>query len=82
MSHTFLGHVAAHGEPGGAVGVSALHDAVAPGDGHVVYDPLVHVVLMDAVIQKLHLLHLTLLLRVVRMFAQHLTGGVLAKIKL
>ncbi len=50
-----LVHVAAHGEAGGAVLVAALH-RVAPGDGHVVDDPVVLVVHAHALLQLGHLL--------------------------
>ena len=55
MSDSFLGDIAANGEACGAVRILALHDAVAPRDGHVVDHPLLHVVLVDTVVKKPHL---------------------------
>ena len=56
VSHTRLSHIAAHREPGGTIWVLTLQDGVAPCDWHVVDNPLLHVVLMDMVIQELDLL--------------------------
>ncbi len=54
MSDTLRGDVAAYGEASGAIGVLALHDTVAPCHRHVVNHPLLHVVLMDTVIEENH----------------------------
>ena len=53
VSLASLSDVAADGEASGAERLLALHDGVAPGDGHVVHHPLLHVVLVDALAEKL-----------------------------
>lgn len=53
MPLALLSDIAADGEAGGAEGLVALHDGVAPGHGHVVHHPLLHVVLMDPISKKL-----------------------------
>ena len=52
MSDALRRDIAAHGEASGTVGVLALQDAVAPCDWHVIYHPLLHVVLVDTVVQE------------------------------
>ena len=61
MPHAFRCDVAPHRESCGAVGLVTLHDAVTPGHWHVVNDPLLHVVLVDAVVQKTQFLHVSFL---------------------
>ena len=41
MTHHVFAHLAAHGEPGAAVGLPSLINQVAPSHGHVVQDPMV-----------------------------------------
>ena len=60
MSDTRLSHIAAHRKARGAIRVLALHDTVAPGDRHVVDHPLLHVVLVDTVVQKFNSLFVVL----------------------
>ena len=50
MTDALIGDETSHREPGGTVRLLALHNTVAPGHGHVVYHPLVHIVLVDTVI--------------------------------
>ena len=74
MTDPLGGYVTADGEAGGAVGLVALDDAVAPGDGHVVYDPLLHVVLVDTLVEEVHLLLVRLLLFRVLLLAEDLAA--------
>lgn len=59
MPHPFRCDVTPHREASGAVRLLTLHNAVTPGNWHVVNDPLLHVVLMDTVVQKMQFLHIT-----------------------
>lgn len=61
MTYPFRGDVTAHRKACGAVRLLALHYAIAPGHWHVVNHPLLHVVLMDTLIQELHFTLLCLL---------------------
>ncbi len=71
--------VAPHGEAGGAVLLPALH-RVAPGDGHVVHDPVVLVVHAHALPQHAHLLLVLLVAHVVVLGADGLAlAGVLVE---
>ena len=49
VSLSVLSHEAPDGEAGCAEGLTALHNGKAPGHRHVVYHPLMHVVLVDDV---------------------------------
>ena len=83
MLHTLRSHVAAHGEAGGAVRVLAIVDAEAPGDRHVVYDPLLHVVIMYMGVQKLDLLDVFLVgVGIVTIAQKFWDSDVLCKVEL
>jgi hypothetical protein len=55
VSLALRSHITTNRESGGAVRVLALHYIVTPCDRHVVNHPLLHIVLMDTTIQKVHL---------------------------
>lgn len=78
MPHPFRCDIAPHRKPGGAVRLLALHNAVTPCDGHVVYHPLLHVVLVDSVVEKTKFRHVCFL---VGLFTQEL-AAVLSKVNL
>lgn len=87
MSHPFRCDVAPHRETCGAVRLVTLHNAVTPGHWHVVNNPLLHIVLMDTVVQKFQFLHISFLVtftrcRVVTVAEKHTLIHCLAKIDL
>ena len=53
MSLSSLGHIATDREASCAERLVTLHDGIAPSHRHVVYHPLLHVVLVDALAEKL-----------------------------
>lgn len=53
--------IAANGKPCGTEWLGTLQDVVAPGNGHVVHYPLVHISFMNTFLQKLQFLTVCLL---------------------
>ena len=56
MTNALMCDVASNWETCSAVWLITFQDAVAPCDRHVVHHPLLHVVLMDPVVQESNLL--------------------------
>lgn len=65
VADSLFGHKTADGEVRGTEWLVTLHDSVAPCDRHVVYDPLMHVGLVDTLTQEVELFHALLIFYVV-----------------
>lgn len=70
---------AAHRKAGSAKWFVALQNGVAPCDGHVIDHPLVHVALVNAVLQELEFGPVLFLVLNVRLLAENSIGHIFCK---